>query len=64
MLAVRALPVPEPHQAPWLQPGLMADPHGTGEVSRKALYWGLACEDTNLNHPFLYGPYTQMFPQH
>ncbi|EPY88023.1 ubiquitin carboxyl-terminal hydrolase 2-like protein [Camelus ferus] len=22
-------PVPGPHQAPWLQPGLMADPHGT-----------------------------------
>lgn len=34
----------------------MADPHGTGEVSRKALSWGLACEDTNLNHPFLYCP--------
>lgn len=33
----------------------MADPHGTGEVSWKALSWGLECEDTNLHQPFFYG---------
>lgn len=43
--------MPGPHQAPWLQPGLMADPHGTGEVSKEALDWGLECEDTNPHQP-------------
>lgn len=39
----------------------MADPHGTGEVNRKAVYWGLECEDTNISQPFLYGVPTKCF---